>query len=60
MRESPNYPTSPDWAAAPDDPNFDPGIIDDIEDAAAADYWELHDEEQAEQFIARYLAQNTV
>ena len=32
MRESPNYHNSADWTAAPDDPDFDPDIIDIYED----------------------------
>ena len=53
MRESPNYHNSADWTAAPDDPDFDPDIIDIYEDDAGAAEWETDEEAR---FIARYLA----
>lgn len=40
MNESPNYPTSADWGDAPDDPDFEPGIIELYEDDSAAAEWE--------------------
>lgn len=55
MNESPNYPTSADWRDAPDDPDFEPDIIDIYDDDAGADDWETDEEAR---FIARYLAQN--
>ena len=55
MPASPNYPTSADWTSAPDDPDFDPDIIDIYEDDAGAAEWETDEEAR---FIARYLAQN--
>ena len=57
MNESPTYPISPDWASAPDDPDFDPDIIDIYEDDAGAAEWETDEDEEA-RFIARYLALN--
>ena len=55
MNESPNYPTSADWRDAPDDPDFEPDIIDIYEDDAGAPEWETDEEAR---FIARYLALN--
>ena len=55
MNESPNYPASADWKDAPDDPHFEPDIIDIYEDEAGADDWETDEEAR---FIARYLALN--
>ena len=58
MNESPTYPTSADWTAAPDDPDFDPDIIDIYEDDSGAAGWET-DEDEETRFIARYLAWTT-
>ena len=55
MPGSPNC-FSLDWTTAPDDPEFDPNIIDTELEGAASEYWELHDEEH-EQFIARHMEQ---
>ncbi len=57
MNESPNYPAKADWKDAPDDPDFEPDIIELYDDDAGADDWETDEDEEA-RFIARYLALN--